>query len=250
MQFVLHFHSTHPLVLPISYHSEVQGMIYRILSQSPAYSAFLHDEGYFLNGRKYKLFVYSLLTGKYDIHMPEIIFQGDFSLEVRSPKQNFCELFTSALMKDISLELNHQPISLSSFEVHSDRIDTDHVQIDMLSPMCLHRTEKIDEEQSKTIYLAPTDPDFNRYLNMNLHHKLAASEDREPYEEIHLAPLYPDHGGMQKRDKYVTRFDNRILINAWRGKYRLSGDPRDLSFLYDAGLGTRNSQGFGMFRII
>lgn len=250
MQFILHFHANNPLILPIGYHSEVQGLIYHILSRNPAYSKFLHNEGYSLGGRKFKLFVFSLLYGKYTIDMPNIIFQNDFSLEVRSPKQNFCEIFSGALLTENHFELNRQPICLTSFETRKDKIEENCVRIDMISPVCLHRTEDSGGGRTKTIYLNPLDEDYNSYLNSNFVHKLLACEGRIPYGEIHLSPLYPDHGHMQKRDKYVTRFAGHIVINAWRGKYQLSGDPRDLTILYDTGLGSKNSQGFGMFKIL
>lgn len=250
MQFILHFCTDKPLSLPIGYHSEVQGLIYHILSANSNYSAFLHNQGYTTEGRNYKLFVYSLLNGRYEVHMPSITFVDSFSLEVRSPIDEFCDVFVNALMRQNQFELNHQTITLSSYEVRREEIHTDSVQIEMMSPVCVHRTFITADGRKKTLYFSPADADYAEYLNMNLAHKLEVCANRKPYREVALSPLYPDHGRMQSRDKYVTRFAGKTLITAWRGKYELTGDARDLTFLYDAGLGARNSQGFGMFRVI
>ncbi len=49
------------------------------------------------------------------------------------------------------------------------------------------------------------------------------------------------------KNKYVTKFGGEIFITAWKGSFTLKSDVESLQFLYDTGLGSRNSQGFGMF---
>jgi len=40
------------------------------------------------------------------------------------------------------------------------------------------------------------------------------------------------------------------LIKGWKGRYILEGDPQLIRFGYDAGLGSRNSQGYGIFEVM
>ena len=47
----------------------------------------------------------------------------------------------------------------------------------------------------------------------------------------------------------VTRYQG-ILIIAWYGTYRLSGECKYLDFLYQIGLGAKNAKGFGMLEIL
>ena len=47
----------------------------------------------------------------------------------------------------------------------------------------------------------------------------------------------------------MTKYQGNY-ITAWYGKYLISGKRKYLDFLYQAGLGSKNSQGFGMFEII
>jgi len=41
-----------------------------------------------------------------------------------------------------------------------------------------------------------------------------------------------------------------FIIKGWMGKFRLRGNPELIKFSYEAGLGAKNSQGFGMWEIL
>ena len=41
-----------------------------------------------------------------------------------------------------------------------------------------------------------------------------------------------------------------FVIKGWLGIYEIEGDPRLLKLAYSAGLGAKNSQGFGMIDVI
>ena len=51
-----------------------------------------------------------------------------------------------------------------------------------------------------------------------------------------------------EKDKYLTKYKG-FFINGWKGIYQLSGERKYLDFLYQTGLGAKNSQGFGMFDV-
>ncbi len=49
-------------ILPINYQYELSAAIYRVLSNAnEAYSSWLHENGFALNGKKFKLFTFSWL---------------------------------------------------------------------------------------------------------------------------------------------------------------------------------------------
>lgn len=236
MQLRLYFNFTAPLKLPLSYHHILQGFIYEILRSNPEYSAFLHDHGYTEEGRPFRLFVYSLLEGKYEVRAPHIIFAEGATFELRSPMTDFCDVFYLSLMHRERFFLNKQEVFLTGCVSTKRNIMESEVTVRTLSPICLNRT--ID---GKTIYLTPDDKDFSEYLNNNFLKKYKAATDKQPSDGITVSPVT-----VGDKDKYVTKFDNRIYITAWKGIYRLTGTPEGLTFLYDSGLGAKNSQGFGM----
>ena len=244
MQLNLTFTAKRPLALPLGHHAALQGFIYSLLRQSPEYSEFLHDIGYGDSPHAFKLFVFSTLRGKHVISDSKIIFTDKMYLDIRSPKQEFCRTIFSALFSKEEFELDHQPIRLENCVSSNKQISSGSIDIQMLSPLTLSTTY-MEGDRKKTRFISPIDDDFADALNHNLRSKYEASFQKATNESVELVPL--DFG---KTKKYITKFNNHIYINAWNGKYRLSGSPEILSFLYDAGLGSRNSQGFGMFEEI
>lgn len=250
MQFLLTFHPTTDFSLPLSYHSIVQGTIYNILSKNPTYSTFLHDKGFEANTHAFKLFVFSLLEGPFQVKDKSIYFTDDFTLEIRSPMQEFCNILAASLLDTDSVTFGHTQANLVDISIRKEKITQSEIRITTASPICLSTTYYDEAKKRKTRYLQPTDPDFNHALNHNFESKLLAAENRKPYSKIECLPSLKDSATLPSNWKYLTRFANRTIIEAWRGFYTLSGDPRDLQFLYDTGLGSRNSQGFGMIRLL
>ena len=93
----------------------------------------------------------------------------------------------------------------------------------------------------KTIYISPDDDEYERSVISNFENKYRAAYGTVPEPGLHICPV-----NVTEKDKVVTKFGGKIYITAWNGIYRLSGDPRYLQFLYDCGVGAKNSQGFGM----
>ena len=87
---------------------------------------------------------------------------------------------------------------------------------------------------------SPEDRYFPALLNENFRRKYCAAFGREPDTDIQI-------GRVARPRKYVTQYRREIYITAWYGEFSLRGAPEALDFLYQTGLGSRNSQGFGMF---
>lgn len=266
MQFKLHLHSVGPIQLPVSYHAQVQALVYDILRKgNPDYAAFLHDKGYAAGGHSYKLFTYSLLQGAYYIirknrdetgrpQDPQIVFKDNILLEVRSPQKEFCDAMTTALKNCQQYELYNNTLTLTGYERSEVRILASDITIEMLSPLCVHKNGSAGTT-AKCDYLTPVSEDLSQRLTDNLRHSLQAAGSGTIHDNITLVPLYADINEDMSRilprnqDKYVTKFKD-IYITAWRGRYRLTGHPEDLTFAYDVGLGDRNPTGFGLFRVL
>ncbi|MGB9682800.1 MAG: CRISPR-associated endoribonuclease Cas6, partial [bacterium] len=69
--------------------------------------------------------------------------------------------------------------------------------------------------------------------------------EKEP-EDLHLyIKLYRFN---PKKNHSVVFFKNNP-IEGWTGIYELSGSPELISVTYEAGLGSKNSEGFGMWEV-
>ncbi len=244
MQLNLIFSVKRPLSLPLGHHAALQGFIYSILSHTPEYSEFLHDTGYGDGPHSFKLFVFSTLRGKHIISNGRISYTDKIYLDIRSPKDDFCKILIQSLQNNSDLELFRQPLYLEACSFSNKAVTSGDVTVRMLSPLTLSTTY-YEQEKKRTRFIAPVDEDFNDALNKNLADKFEAAFQKKPESLVMLTPV-----DFSKNHKYVTKFNNHIYINAWNGDYRLSGDPEILTFLYNSGLGSRNSQGFGMFELI
>ena len=244
MQFQLTFTLSEPLLLPMGYHSTLQGFIYSLLGQQPAYSAFLHDRGYHADSHSFRGFCYSLITGKYRITSSFITFYHRISFEIRSPLEHFCSILETALMEQEHFYLAGQELFLEKCERTQTVISDDALHIHMLSPMCISQTY-LGEDKKKTRYLIPGTTEFETQINHNLSSKKQALLESLPIRPVTITPIHPSES-----DKYVTKFKNKTYITAYNGTYHLTGDPEDLQFLYDCGIGSRNSQDFGLFHIL
>ncbi len=79
---------------------------------------------------------------------------------------------------------------------------------------------------------------------MNFYRKYESCYGTKPKSGI---GLYPVEVG--NKDKVVTCYKG-MMLSGWKGIYRLIGQRKYLDFLYQCGLGTKNSQGFGIFSVI
>lgn len=222
--------------LPIAYQQLTQGALYA--AWRGTYPQ-LHTEGYDGAGQTFRLFTFGPLEGHYRVHGDEITFTGAVRLEVRSPVEEL--LFTLGDFLSANGFLRLGRCALPLLDLHSE----DHywfkapLRVRMVSPLTLHKSLP----DGKTLFLAPGEEAFAAGLITNTAHKLAACGcDADP--AIALRPLAP-----RLPRKRVTRFKG-IYLTGWEGDFLLDGDPQVLSLLYQTGLGDRNSQGFGMFRLL
>lgn len=243
MRIQMQFNMSAPLSLPLSYHHILQGFIYCLLSSTPEYSTFIHESGFDATTRKYKLFTFSLIQGRYKIKEKLIVFDSPISFEIRSVDPNFSQSILERLSKQSKYVLNGQEIYLTRYEKSQANILSSQVRIKTCSPITIHRTLE-EEGNKKTIYLSPLHEHFNSMINENFHRKYRSYYGVSPDTDISITPYR-----ISARDRYITSFKG-ILITAWKGIYNLEGSSNAINFLYDTGIGDRNSQGFGAFELL
>ena len=233
----LKFKLDSPLTLSLSYHHKIQSIIYNFLKEDMNFSTSLHD-GFNENSRSFKFFTFSSLSGKCSIHNKCITFYDFLSFEIRSILDGFSVILQRSLASKSWIEIDNSRIYLDSKIISSKEIDESSINIKMLSPITVYKTD-----DNKTIFFNPLDDEFNSYVNQNFKRKYDAFYGYLPDEDLILTPL-----NISLKDKYVTKFKD-TYITAWRGDYNLKGPKEYINFLYYTGLGAKNSEGFGMFSI-
>jgi len=97
----------------------------------------------------------------------------------------------------------------------------------------------------KTYYYNPSEKEFPMLIKENIIKKYKAFYRKMPSsEEFFIEPIKLDN-----RNEKIVIYKG-FVIKGWMGKFKLKGEPELLKLAYNAGLGAKNSQGFGMFEII
>ena len=208
------------LVIPVGYQHIIQGFIYNNLEKN---STYYHD----LKG--ISVFNFSELFGKKTKLENTLVFDNLMYFYLSTYDLNFLISITSGLLHK-HLSFFRQNVYCSDIDVVDDCITASMIEFKTLSPVTIHTTE-----EKKTIYYKPSDPKFLEYINRNLSHKLGS--------EVSIIL------NVEKEKKYLTKFKNLIIIEAYYLEGTIIADPKVLKCILDVGLGDRNSQGFGMIEI-
>lgn len=240
MQLVVHINLEEPLLLPLNYNHILQAVIYRSLSIMPDYSNFLHGGGFIRGQRQYKMFQFSQLSGAYRIHDRQITFYSNVSFEIRSPEPLLIRLLGESIWKS-RITFGSTTYRDISLELYDYTIEEQNLLIRMKSPMTVYST---DPEVNRIYYFGPDETEFYNQIKDNFYRKYQAYYGVNPSSSIQMII-----DGDRSPKKFVTRYKGSY-ITAWYGTYRLSGERKYLDFLYQTGLGSKNSQGFGMFEVL
>jgi CRISPR-associated endoribonuclease Cas6 len=119
------------------------------------------------------------------------------------------------------------------------KINANEIVIKMLSPMVLREHNR---ETNIDRYIDCTCDDFVDMAKKNVQAQLSIFEmDESLLHSFTIVPVMP-------KKTVVTAFKYHIDVSL--GVYKLTGQPELLNFLYHAGIGSRRSQGFGMFEVL
>ena len=229
------------VTLPIAYRQLIQGALYHIWEEPIPE---LHDEGYSTGGRTFRMFTFSGLEplknrgGSYRQAGGVISFFGPLRMEVRSPVPALLDPLVESFARDQTLLLGNQRLRISEMYCRDCVLFPPRALIELETPLTLHRTTP----DGSTRYYSPDEEDFYLLLAENLTSKLEAAH-------LSLDPcisLTPVEGTLKRR---IARFRN-TYITGWTGRFLLETEPETMAFLYCTGLGARNSQGFGMFKLV
>ena len=229
------------LILPVHYNYYIQSFLYHHISQE--LGEFLHDQGFILGKRRFKMFTFSRLYGRYRIVDKKIKFFSSVYLTVSSPLDRFVSELGNSLLRKDNLKLAGNIIHIESIRVHPEPDINDEIEIGMLSPVVVYSTLFTGDGKKKTYYYSPYEAEFSQLVDRNLRKKYEALYGKKP-------------SGKKLELKTLGRVRNKILmyrgtvIKGWMGRFRLNGNKKLLKFAYDTGIGSKNSQGFGMFEVI
>ena len=240
MRLNVELNATESIRLPVNYNYLVQSMIYNNMDRE--FAEFLHDQGYEVGKRKFKLFSFSRLLGQYKIMGSEILFAPPVRLVISSPLKEFCQYLLNGLLSQGSIRLGQNEVKVEKVSVSSPEAQSE-IKVRLLSPVVAYSTFLKPEGGKYTCYFQPGEQEFNRLAEENLRKKYQAFYNQEPPAgDVRIKCLKSPRLHLIKYKSFV--------IKGYSGLLLLQGPQLLLQIALDAGLGSKNSMGFGLLEMM
>lgn len=224
--------------IPFEYHGFIQGVIYHALDIR--LGSFFHDKGFYIQDRKYKMFVFSELSGRYHIHKKGLIFEEPASFYISSVSSDFMNQLYLYFKNTTSITLGKQIVKVLDVTQVEDVTyhDNNEYILQTLSPITCYKTDK----KHFITYFHPKSQDFENSLKDNISRKYKILFKNDFYEYFKIVEIirYKEVKVKYKKSIYIG-YICTMKINVSNGYLKL---------LLHVGLGAKNAAGFGMVKIV
>ncbi|MEM2587149.1 MAG: CRISPR-associated endoribonuclease Cas6 [Candidatus Bathyarchaeia archaeon] len=211
---------------------------------SPDFSKFLHEAGFTVGKRSFKLFTFSRLLGRYVVNGAEIVFKPPMRLCISSPVERFVMEAVNGFLSNGKVYLYGEELKVTALELPERPQINDKILCRTLSPITVYSTLIMGDGRKKTYYYSPFEDEFSDIISKNLVKKIQALTGKELKGYVSIKP----HQGSRPRE-HIHVFKGTV-IKSWSGTYEIQGSPELITMGYEAGIGSKNSQGFGMIEVI
>ncbi|HBT47367.1 MAG TPA: CRISPR-associated endoribonuclease Cas6 [Peptococcaceae bacterium] len=241
MQLTIFFTAPGPVAVPVQYGHLLQGLIYRQMD-NPVLRSYLHEHGFALEKRRFKLFTFSRLMGQtvtYDQATGRLVLAPPLRLVICSPVPFILQELGTGFLRQGRVRLGDVFMEVKEMATAAPRVTGRTIRVRMLSPIVVYSTFPGDGRKY-TYYYSPFEPRFIELVANNLAKKHLLVYGRPArVDGFAIRPARVDD-----RDLKVTYYKETV-VKGWMGQYELRGDPDLLQVALDAGLGAKNSQGYG-----
>lgn len=259
MRISLELSSPHRLIRqPIDNGYAISSLIYHIISESSSeYARKLHQEGFVLNGKSFKLFTFSRLRPQKNRQWQ---FHNDGSMSISNSKlfltlssalDDLVEHLVIGLLNREKFRISGTPFRVESIKKLDPPHFSESMAFIMLTPLVCSAT--IPGKKTRT-YLFPGDNEFERILTDNLCVKYELVHQKAFKNNAELIfELDPDFRASGKKlTKLVTQKYGQtddIHIIGTLAPFRIKAPVELLRIGYECGFGQNNAQGFGMVKV-
>jgi CRISPR-associated endoribonuclease Cas6 len=239
--------------LPINYSYALASWIYKVIGHSDErYSQFLHQEGFQVAGRRFKLFTFSQLD------LRPYIIEG-MHVKLRGPVIRF----TLRFLADVSLQhfikglfmnqtftlYDHRyevAFEVSGVEAKSPPLFRHTMRYQCLSPICVSRLRS----DGTTEYVHPSDESYGKLLTKNLYRKAAAFQLANLQGE-EVAVKFRLLNTPRKKGIHIKEgTENHTQVVGYLFHFELDAETELHEVGFYAGFGEKNSMGFGCVDIL
>jgi CRISPR-associated endoribonuclease Cas6 len=237
--------------LPLNYQYELSSFIYRAIAQADSeYASWLHENGFKLYGRPFKLFTFSNLlipqyriekeAGRIRIESDRIEWLVSFLPEASTEKFVF-GLFSEQLFR-IGDKKSVVQFRIEKIEALPSPVFEPEMAFRTLSPVCIPLKK---EGERYPEYISPDRPEAPSIVLNNLLNKYHTFYGK-PYEGNLDFSFQVMNQPKAKLIRIKTGMPEESFIRGFSFDFRMKTTEELMKVMYEAGLGEKNSMGFGM----
>ena len=241
-------------VLPLSYQYELSAFIYRAIAQADReYSLWLHENGFRLYGRPFKLFTFSnLLIPQYKIDKERgcILIECDrIEWLVSFLPETSTEKFAFGIFSEQVFQIGDKKsvvqFRIEQIELLPTPVFETRMMFKTLSPACIPFREA---EQRYSVYLSPDAPEVSGIVLNNLLNKYHTFYSK-PFDRVLDFTFEVTSRPKSKLIAIKSGTPEASNIRGFMFDFYMKAPVELMRMMYEAGLGEKNSVGFGMVEI-
>jgi len=238
--------------LPMNHQYELSAVLYKIISQAnEAYSTWLHNNGFTVDHKQFKLFTYSRLTlPSYRIDKSRGLFlinSETIEWYVSFLPEESTEKFVQGIFMNQSFQLGNNKHKI---ECHVQTIEAvgspqfeNEMTFETLSPICI----ALRNDKGKTDYLSPEAPRSKESILFSLLNKYKAFHGKTytgdaPFDFQVLTP---------PRSTLITfkaGTPDESRVRGYMCQFKMKTSAELMKIMYESGIGMKCSQGWGMVK--
>ena len=239
-------------VLPINYQYELASWLYKTIHfANPGFSDWLHQNGYSYENKRFKHFTFS------NLNIPQrkvqsdriVLLNGKARLLVSFSVNKSLQTFIYGMFQKQAFTLGDKK-SQVQFEIRQVESLPEPLfkpekkyTFQALSPICVSVQ---GDDNAHAQYLSPDDPRFEQGLSSNLRNKFASLFGTENLNGDSLKMrLHGVQGPKSRLVKIKADTTQQSFIRGYTFRFTLEGSARLIRMAYNAGIGEKNSLGFG-----
>ena len=238
------------LTIPINYNHWLSATIYHFLARADGeYAAFLHNDGYIVEKKHFKLFTFSqLMARQRRIDNQHIHFGSTLLWYVSSPVERFLSHFANTLLTEGRLFVGPHRLQIQDVRVPRVPHFTPEMHFRCLSPIVMS-TSREQNGKLQCHYCLPDEAALPELIRMNLIRKHVAFYGKPPHNDSLTFHFDADY--LHRKHGRVTRLVNYkgIKIRGILCPLSVVGSPALIRVGYECGFGDKNSAGFGMVEV-
>jgi CRISPR-associated endoribonuclease Cas6 len=236
-------------ILPINYQYEASSAIYKILSAaSEEYADWLHENGFTIEGKRFKLFTFSRFKIEKRKILPDVgriaILCNDVEWQITFLPEKSTEKFIQGLFTNQTFEIGDKK-SVVQFKIRGVEMlpppeYSEEMEFSSMSPMCLRDRH----EDGKTEYLMPTDKKAKQAILTGLLSRYESYYGKsfdEPFD-FDFQPLSEPKSVLVT---LKTETPDQTKVRGFMCKFKMKAPKELMKIMYESGIGEECAQGFG-----